>query len=75
MTAQTLDDLKPAMEILQWTTVHALPSGILAEQVHPYTGIPLSVSPLTWSHATFVDAVQNYLKARERLLQKENKPE
>jgi glucoamylase len=73
-TAQTLDDLKPAMDILQWTAAHALPSGILAEQVHPYTGIRFSVSPLTWSHATFVEAVQNYLKARQRLLPKKRKP-
>jgi GH15 family glucan-1,4-alpha-glucosidase len=34
----------------------------------------MSVSPLTWSHATFVDTVQNYLKARQRLLQKKRKP-
>jgi glucoamylase len=25
---------------------------VLAEQFHPYTGAPISVSPLTWSHAT-----------------------
>jgi GH15 family glucan-1,4-alpha-glucosidase len=66
-TAQTLNDLKPAMDILQWTAAHALPSGVLAEQLHPYTGTRLSVSPLTWSHATFVDVVQNYLQARKRL--------
>jgi len=36
-----------AIEILHWVTDHALPSGILAEQVHPFTGEPLSVSPLT----------------------------
>jgi hypothetical protein len=39
----------------------ALPSGVLAEQVHPYTGQPISVSPLTWSHATFVAVVADYL--------------
>jgi len=61
------------MDILQWAAAHALPSGILAEQVHPYTGIRFSVSPLTWSHATFVEAVQNYLKARQRLLPKKRK--
>ena len=40
---------------------HALPSGVMAEQVHPLSGEPLSVSPLTWSHATFVAAVNDYL--------------
>jgi GH15 family glucan-1,4-alpha-glucosidase len=31
LTAKKLDDLKPAMEILEWVAAHALPSGILAE--------------------------------------------
>jgi GH15 family glucan-1,4-alpha-glucosidase len=39
----------------------------MAEQVHPDTHAPLSVSPLTWSHATFVMTVLEYLK-REREL-------
>jgi len=51
-----------AVEILQWVTDHALPSGILAEQVHPFTGEPVSVSPLTWSHATFVATVHRVLR-------------
>jgi GH15 family glucan-1,4-alpha-glucosidase len=38
--------------------------------VHPYTGIRMSVSPLTWSHATFIDSVQSYLRARQRISQK-----
>jgi GH15 family glucan-1,4-alpha-glucosidase len=44
-------------------TKFVLPSGVLAKQVHPFTEDPLSVSPLTWSHAAFVSAVQAYLKA------------
>ena len=40
---------------------NALPSGVLAEQVHPVTGKPISVSPLTWSHATFVALTQHIL--------------
>ena len=59
--AQSADDLKPAREILEWVAARALPSGVLAEQVHPYTDAPLSVSPLTWSHATFVATVLEYL--------------
>jgi hypothetical protein len=42
-----------------------LPSGVLAEQVHPYTNQPLSVSPLTWSHAAFVTTVLEYLNKLE----------
>jgi len=59
---QSADDLKPAREILEWVAARALPSGVLAEQVHPYTDAPLSVSPLTWSHATFVATVLEYLE-------------
>jgi GH15 family glucan-1,4-alpha-glucosidase len=60
--AKERKDLKGVLEILEWTVKNALPSGVLAEQVHPETGEAVSVSPLTWSHSTFVAAVQNYLK-------------
>ena len=30
-------DLKGVIEILEWTVKNALPSGVLAEQVHPIT--------------------------------------
>jgi GH15 family glucan-1,4-alpha-glucosidase len=66
--ARTPEELKPALELLIWATKHALPSGVLAEQVHSYSGDPLSVSPLTWSHATFVSAVHAYLRARGLLI-------
>jgi GH15 family glucan-1,4-alpha-glucosidase len=48
---------------IEWCAEHALKSGVLAEQLHPYTGEPLSVSPLTWSHAAFVASVERYLRA------------
>jgi len=66
-TARTGDDLQTALDMLRWTANHALPSGVMAEQVHPYTNAPLSVSPLTWSHATLVAAVQEYLEKRGHL--------
>ena len=59
--AQAADDLKPALDILNWTASHALPSGVMAEQVHPFSHAPVSVSPLTWSHATLVLTVREYL--------------
>lgn len=59
--AQTRADLKLAMPFFEWCVTHSLPSGILAEQVHPITHAPLSVSPLTWSHGTYVLAIQEYL--------------
>ncbi|MDK1030665.1 MAG: glycoside hydrolase family 15 protein [Planctomycetia bacterium] len=60
-------ELRQALPILQWITSHALPSGVLAEQVNPYTNDPISVSPLTWSHATFITTVLKYVKKLEEL--------
>lgn len=60
-------DLAPALKLLEWTASHALPSGVLAEQLDPTTGAPLSVSPLTWSHAAFVTAVCDYRDKARRL--------
>lgn len=68
-TAATRNDLKPAADVLLWCAQHGLASGVLAEQVHPQTHAPLSVSPLTWSHATFVATVQEYLAKRRALPQ------
>nr|MBI2903885.1 glycoside hydrolase family 15 protein [Chloroflexota bacterium] len=66
-TARTAEDLKQSLALIEWAVQRALPSGVLAEQVHPYSNAPLSVSPLTWSHAAFVTTVQAYLQARQRL--------
>ncbi|MCK4258583.1 MAG: glycoside hydrolase family 15 protein [Halanaerobiales bacterium] len=60
--AQSEEDLKRPLEILQWVVDYQSESGVLSEQINPYTGEPLSVSPLTWSHATLVMVVNNYLR-------------
>ena len=62
--ARCLEDLKPAEELLRWAHRHALSTGMLAEQFHPYTHAPLSVNPYTWSHAEFLLAVQAYIQRR-----------
>lgn len=59
--AQSIDDLKPALQIFTWAKHCALPSGVIAEQVHPYNCAPLSASPLTWSHAAVVIAIHEYI--------------
>ena len=46
--------------------LRALPSGTMAEQLHPYSGEPLSVSPLTWSHAEYVRTVREYIDRHSR---------
>ncbi|MFQ5480336.1 MAG: glycoside hydrolase family 15 protein [Thermodesulfobacteriota bacterium] len=53
--------LEKALELLEWTARRSMPSGVLSEQIDPYTNEPLSVSPLTWSHATYVTVVHKYL--------------
>jgi GH15 family glucan-1,4-alpha-glucosidase len=60
------EDLEGPLKILEWVADHALPSGVLAEQVHPVTGKPLSVSPLTWSHATFVASTRRIMRKMSR---------
>jgi GH15 family glucan-1,4-alpha-glucosidase len=63
--AEAPEQLREALAILEWVDAHKLPSGVLAEQVHPYTNAPMSVAPLTWSHATYVATVQAYLEKLE----------
>jgi oligosaccharide amylase len=65
--AKTSADIKLALPIFEWTANHALESGVLAEQVNPYTNEPISVSPLTWSHATVVSTTIKYLEKLEEL--------
>ncbi|MEO0586601.1 MAG: glycoside hydrolase family 15 protein [Planctomycetota bacterium] len=59
--ATSVEELKPAAEILDWVADHALGSGVLAEQVNPLNNDPMSVSPLTWSHATVVSTLTRYM--------------
>lgn len=69
-TAKNNDDLSEVIKTMQWVVERALPSGVLAEQVNPENGSPLSVSPLTWSHAGFVILVHDYLDKHKKLLSK-----
>lgn len=59
--AGNLEDLKHPLEKLKWVVKHAFRSGVLPEQLHPYTGEALSVAPLTWSHGTFIYTVLKYV--------------
>lgn len=66
--AKSLGDLAEARKIFEWACDRALPSGVMPEQLCPATGEPRGVSPLTWSQASFVSAVQDYLDKYETLL-------
>ncbi|HJH31839.1 MAG TPA: glycoside hydrolase family 15 protein [Methanosarcinaceae archaeon] len=67
--AKSTSDLQRPKEILLWVTGHATQTGILAEQLNPFDGSSLGVSPLTWAHATFVITVKKYV-GKARLLEK-----
>lgn len=43
-----------AMKILDWVKGHALSTGVMPEQISPIDNSPISVAPLTWSHAEYV---------------------
>ena len=62
--AQTLEELELALAPLDWVVRHATPARLLPEQVHPFTGQPLAVTPLVWSHAAFVSTIHDYLDRR-----------
>jgi GH15 family glucan-1,4-alpha-glucosidase len=59
----TLGKKEEALHWLHWATERAEATGVLAEQFHPETGEPLSVSPLAWSHGEFIDTVLHFLEA------------
>ena len=65
--SKNLKDLELAKDLFDWVVEKTLPSGVLAEQFDPETSKPLSVAPLTWSHAGFVVAVIKYLNKFEEL--------
>ncbi len=67
-SAATIAALSEALQWLRWAQTHALPSGVLAEQINPYTHEPLSVSPLTWSHAEYAGAIRWYIGRYQHLM-------
>jgi oligosaccharide amylase len=69
LRARTEEELEASLEWMKWVVRWALPSGVLAEQLHPETGEPLGVSPLAWSHAEVVAALVEYLEKRCRLVE------
>lgn len=47
---------------LLWVERNALPSGILSEQLNPYTREQIGAAPLTWSHAEYIRTIIMYLR-------------
>jgi GH15 family glucan-1,4-alpha-glucosidase len=65
--ANTLKDLDKARAAIEWVKLHAMSSGIIAEQLHPQTGTCVSVAPLTWSHATYVETILQFMEKEKEL--------
>ncbi|GIK12615.1 MAG: hypothetical protein DYG83_16770 [Candidatus Brocadia sp. AMX2] len=70
-TALTLEQLQGVIGILMWVVRHARPSGVLPEQLHPFGERPISVCPLSWSHAEVIITVMDYLDKYHQLRRKE----
>lgn len=60
--AQAREDLQAACKALDWVAQQARPSGVLPEQLHPFGDRPISVCPLSWSHAEYIITVRDYLE-------------
>lgn len=68
--AKTLEDLDEAKKLIHWTCENALDTGLLPEQVDPFTGEGKSVAPLTWSHSTYIETSLIYAAKKEELRSK-----
>lgn len=60
--AKTLEELNHPLGLLNWVVSHANSGYMLAEQMAPDTRKQLSTTPLVWSHAEYVLAVQAYME-------------
>lgn len=57
-----LGKVEKAREYIDWVSSRAISSGLLPEQVDPETGEPTSVTPLIWSHAEYIIAINKAMK-------------
>lgn len=63
--AKNVDELKQLVGEFDWVTDRLKTYPLMAEQYHPYTGAPLSATPLAWSHSLFVETVLKYISRME----------
>jgi len=55
------DNSEDALKILNWIKSHAMPTGMLSEQIDPVDGAFISPAPLTWSHAEYVSTLIDFV--------------
>lgn len=68
MRAENKEELEEAKEYMHWTCENSLDTGLLPEQVDPFTGEGKSVAPLTWSHTTFIETTMMLNDKKEEIL-------
>lgn len=66
-TATSQEELQSALDLVRWARSKATASLVLPEQIDPYNGQPLSVAPLTWSHAQAISVILGYLESSRAL--------
>ena len=72
----TEEDLLFAEQTFAWVASKVYSSGVLAEQLNPYTGASLSSTPLVWSHAVYIETVLLYMQKKRAFdIQKQEVPE
>lgn len=65
--ATNLDELIKLSDEFNWVIDRLNSIPVMAEQFHPYSGQPLSATPLAWSHSSFVETVLVYVERMEEL--------
>jgi GH15 family glucan-1,4-alpha-glucosidase len=58
-----LGDQARGRALIEWAAAQAGPTHLLPEQLDAEAGSPTSVTPLVWSHSTFIEAANAYTRA------------
>lgn len=59
------DQHDQAVALIKWTKSHMMDTGVLPEQLNPYTGKYVSVAPLTWSQAEYASTLLDLVSETE----------
>ena len=58
-------DFTEVEHAFDWVLRHLYLSGVMSEQLNPYTGDARSATPLVWSHSVFVETLGLYIKKKK----------
>jgi GH15 family glucan-1,4-alpha-glucosidase len=61
-----IDEKEKASKIIAWVQQHGSHTGMLAEQLSPLDESPVSVEPLTWSHAEFLATLLDTIATKDK---------